>query len=67
MSQGSVLYPREVICGGCGVAIILGWHNPMELSQGGTPVYEHPDNHCEFKDKRLVPTGLVAVVDEDEF
>ena len=38
-----ILYPREVICGSCGTAMILDWHNPLELSQGGTPVYQHPD------------------------
>lgn len=57
-----ILYPREVICGKCGVSMMLSWHNPLELSQGGDPVYEHPDNHCDLKEETLKPTGIFAGV-----
>ena len=66
MSKTAILYPREVICGGCGIAMILGFHNPYELSQGGDPVYVHPQHHCEFSGKRLIPAGIFAGIDSEE-
>jgi hypothetical protein len=62
------VYPREAICGECGTAMILSWHNPWELSQGGDAVYEHPSNKCEYKGKRLRATALVcaAYMEDDE-
>jgi hypothetical protein len=56
----AVVYPREAVCGGCGASILLGWHNPLELSQGGDPVYRHPKNGCEFGGKLLKPVGMFA-------
>lgn len=60
------VYAREIICGECGVSIFLTWHNPWELSQGGDAVYQHPQNNCEFKNKRLRATALVCAVDMEE-
>jgi hypothetical protein len=47
--------------------MILGWYNPLELSQGGDPVYRHPKNGCEFAGKMLKPVGMFAgeVSDDD--
>ena len=61
-----ILYPRESVCGICGTPMILGWHNPLELSQGGDPVYRHPENGCEFAGKMLKPVGMFAGVSDDE-
>lgn len=62
------VYTREVICGECGIAMMLTWHNPNGLSQGGNPVYVHPDHYCEFKGKRLRATALVCAtyMEDDE-
>ena len=56
----AILYPRESVCGGCGTGMILGWYNPLELSQGGDPVYRHPENGCEFAGKMLKSVGMFA-------
>lgn len=55
-----VLYPREVICGSCGASMLLTWHNPLELGQGGDPIHKHPNNVCEFAGKMLKPVGMFA-------
>jgi hypothetical protein len=61
------VYPREVICGECGTSMLLTWHNPFHLSQGGEPVYEHPYHRkCEFDGKRLRPTALVCSANMEE-
>lgn len=60
------LYPREVICGGCGVAIMLSWHRSSDKWHMPTPVYQHPEaSGCEFDGKNLRPTAISAEVIED--
>ncbi len=54
------VYAREVICGECGIAMLFSWYNPFHLSQGGDPVYQHPDRPCEFRNKRLRATAIVC-------
>lgn len=39
--------------------MILDWHNPLELSQGGTPVYKHPDYRgCEYNGQKIIPVDV---------
>jgi hypothetical protein len=61
-----VLYPREVICGGCGASIMLSWISPFGRGSE-EPVYNHPDfKGCEFNGKTLKPTGIFAGVMSEE-
>ena len=62
-----ILYPREVICGKCGAAMLLGWEEPFGRGSE-EPVYRHSEWPCEFKGKKLKPTGLFAgEIVEEEF
>lgn len=52
------LHPREVICGGCGVSMMLEKKDSGLVTEQF--VYRHPDNHCEFSEKVLKPNGIAA-------
>jgi hypothetical protein len=57
-----ILYPREVICGQCGEALMISWR-PRYEPGSEFPVYVHPDRgSCEFAEKVLRPTGMFAGV-----
>jgi hypothetical protein len=53
-----VLYPREVICGECGTAMLLTWHDPFDRPR--IPAYRHPDHRgCEYNGKLLQPSQML--------
>lgn len=54
----AIIYPREAICGSCGISMTLTWRNPPPLS--GDAICNHPHNRCEFSGKMLKTTGLFA-------
>ena len=44
--------------------MILSWDNPLELSQGGDPVYKHPEyGRCSGSGKILTPLSEFKVED----
>ena len=64
----AILYPREVICGQCGISIMSHWYSPFGRGSSDL-VYKHPDKRgCEFDGELLKPTGMFAgVIEENEW
>jgi hypothetical protein len=59
-----LLYPREVICAGCGESLFLSWKRIWGEMVG---VYGHSNaGSCEFRNKILKPTGIFAGIVEEE-
>ena len=61
-----LLYPREVVCGGCGESLMISWR-PRYEPNSDIPVYVHPDRGgCWFIGKILRPTGIGAYAVQEE-
>jgi hypothetical protein len=61
----AILYPREVVCGSCGIAMFLSWYAPFGRGSE-QPIYQHPDHiGCEFNGKKLKPTGSFAGLEDE--